>query len=182
MHTDLEHEQALARLLRDLPDPAAQPYGWQEFRRRAAAAPAAAARVVRLRVLAVAIVVALAIGAAVVRLGGGARPPGPPPTPATAARETPTQPAGGEPAERSQAEAELWLASLPREPGVVRVGTRAAVETLEDHIAEVDDLLSSARAGRTPAARLRALRQERAQLVSSLVQVRYAETLADASR
>jgi hypothetical protein len=64
----------------------------------------------------------------------------------------------------------------------VHVGTRAAVETLEDHIAQVDDLLSAERAGRAPAARVRVLQQERVQLVNSLVQVRYAETLADASR
>lgn len=65
---------------------------------------------------------------------------------------------------------------------MVRVGTRAAVETLEDHLAEVDDLLSSERAGRAAPARLATLQKERGQLVSSLVQVRYAETLADASR
>src|SRR5262249_36203767 len=38
---------------------------------------------------------------------------------------------------------ETWLASLPREPVVVRVGTRAAVTRLEDQIAQVDDLLTS---------------------------------------
>ena len=80
------------------------------------------------------------------------------------------------------ASAERWLASLPTEPAVVRVGTRAAVATLEDHIAQVDDLLSAGRAERTAPARLLVLQQERALLVSSLVQVRYAETLADESR
>jgi len=42
-------------------------------------------------------------------------------------------------ANRSRA-IESWLATLPREPAVVRVGTRAAVAGLEDRIAQVDDL------------------------------------------
>ena len=39
--------------------------------------------------------------------------------------------------------AERWLASLPSEPAMVRVGTRAAVMGLEDRIAQVDDLLTA---------------------------------------
>jgi hypothetical protein len=62
------------------------------------------------------------------------------------------------------------------------VGTRAAVTTLEDRIALVDDLLSAERAERAPAAHLLALREQRLLLVNSLAQVRYAETLADESR
>jgi len=77
---------------------------------------------------------------------------------------------------------EQWLASLPHEPAVVRVGTRAAVMGLEDRIAQVDDLLSAARVERAPPVHLAALRQERTRLVGTLLEVRYAETLADASR
>jgi hypothetical protein len=77
---------------------------------------------------------------------------------------------------------ERWLASLPSEPSLTRVGNRAAVTGLEDRIAQVDDLLSAAGAAQATPARLRALQQERARLVGALVQVRYAETLADASR
>src|SRR2546430_2043452 len=37
MHPDLDRERALARRLRELPEEAAQPYGWHEFQRRAGA-------------------------------------------------------------------------------------------------------------------------------------------------
>jgi hypothetical protein len=76
---------------------------------------------------------------------------------------------------------ESWLATLPREPAVVRVGTRAAVARLEDNIAQVDDLLTAVRLdGRQPD-RLVALQRERVRLVGSLAQVRYAEVLASES-
>jgi hypothetical protein len=181
MHTELEQE-SLARLLREIPDAGAGPYDWREFGRRAQAAPAAAARVARLRALAATIVLALAILALAIRMGGGPRPPHPAATPVTANNAAPAAITEAAPPEGDEAAAQYWLERLPREPAVVHVGTRAAVETLEDHIAQVDDLLSAERAGSAPAARVRALRQERAQLVHSLVQVRYAETLADASR
>jgi hypothetical protein len=77
---------------------------------------------------------------------------------------------------------EHWLASLPSEPAVVHVGTRAAVTGLEDRIAQVDDLLSAERLDEAHPARLLALQQARTRLVGALVQVRYAETLADESR
>jgi hypothetical protein len=78
--------------------------------------------------------------------------------------------------------AERWLASLPSEPIVIRVGTRAAVAGLEDRIAQLDDLLSAVRVEGTQPARLAALEVQRARLVNSLVQVRYAETLVSESR
>jgi len=62
------------------------------------------------------------------------------------------------------------------------VGTRAAVTGLEDRIAQLDDLLSAARLERAQRARLDALQQERTRLLGALVQVRYAETLADAAQ
>ena len=81
---------------------------------------------------------------------------------------------------RSQA-IQSWLATLPREPVVVRVGTRAAVARLEDNIAQVDDLLTAVRLdGREPE-RLAALQRERVRLMGSLAQVRYAEVLASGS-
>lgn len=76
---------------------------------------------------------------------------------------------------------ESWLASLPREPIVVRVGTRAAVTRLEDRIAQVDDLLSSVRLEGLRPERLAALQKERVRLVGSLAQVRYAEVVASES-
>ena len=182
MHTELEQEQAVARLLRSLPEGGTGPYDWHEFKRRTRAAPATATRLAGARALAAAIVIALAVLAAAIRFGPGARPVHAPLPAVASSADTPALAGEGSPAERADAAARYWLARLPREPALVRVGTRAAVETLEDHIAQVDDLLTTERAGSAPAARLQVLQQERAQLVSSLVQVRYAETLADASR
>jgi hypothetical protein len=177
MHSELEHEQALAQLLRELPDGAARPYDWREFQRRAQARPARAARMASARALVATAVIVVAISATAIRLG----PPSPPRHPHAAPVRQ--QPGRGSAAARSDdAYAESWLASLPREPALVHVGTRAAVETLEDDIAQLDDLVSAARAGRAPAARVQVLLDERTELVDSLAQVRYAETLADASR
>jgi hypothetical protein len=77
---------------------------------------------------------------------------------------------------------EHWLASLPSEPALVRVGSRAAVTGLEDRIAQVDDLLSVERAEQAQPARLSALQAQRQQLMGALVRVRYAETLAASTR
>jgi hypothetical protein len=76
---------------------------------------------------------------------------------------------------------ESWLASLPREPAVVRVGTRAAVAGLEDRIAQVDDLMTSVGIDGVRPDRLAALQQARLRLVGSLAQVRYAEVVESAS-
>jgi hypothetical protein len=86
----------------------------------------------------------------------------------------------GDAALRSRA-IESWLATLPREPVVVRVGTRAAVNRLEDRIAQVDDLLTSVRLDGMRPDSLVALQQERVRLVGSLAQVRYAEVVASES-
>jgi hypothetical protein len=79
-------------------------------------------------------------------------------------------------ANRSRA-IESWLATLPREPVVVRVGTRAAVAGLEDRIAQVDDLMTSIRIDEVSPDRVAALQRERLRLVGSLAQVRYAEVV-----
>jgi hypothetical protein len=181
MHTDLEHEQAIARVLRGLAGVGPQPYDWAEFQRRARRAPQPALG--GGRAAAAAAVIAVVACAVAIRLDGpGSRAPHAPA--ATDGRAAPGAQLRGEllAARTEDASAERWLASLPAEPAVVRVGTRAAVATLEDHIAQVDDLLSAARAEQTTPARLLALQQQRVLLVSSLVQVRYAETLADESR
>jgi hypothetical protein len=177
MLTELEHEQALAQLLRELPDGGARPYDWREFQRRARIAPARAARMASARALVATAVIAVAISATAIRLGPGSRPLH---SHAAPLRQQPGR--DGAAARSDDAYTESWLASLPHEPALVHVGTRAAVETLEDDIAQVDDLVSTARAGRAPAARLQVLLDERTELVNSLAQVRYAETLADASR
>ena len=185
MHTDLESEPTVARLLRSLPEAAAPPYGWREFERRARSASRTVPRRLNGGALATAVVEVLALAAAAIRIAGPgwravrALPAAPP-----AAGRGPQGTAADELPEVRSAEAVAvhWLARLPSEPAVVRVGTRAAVTTLEDRIAQVDDLLSAERADRAPAAHLLALQEQRLQLVDSLAQVRYAETLADESR
>lgn len=182
MHTELEQEQTVARLLRALPDHTGRPYDFSEFQRRARRVAPGGARLAGPQALATAVVIAVAVLAAVIRFGPGARPAHAPAPAVASDSGTPAVASDGSPSERADAAAQYWLERLPREPALVRVGTRAAVEALEDHIAQVDDLLTSERAGSAPAARLQVLQQERVQLVSSLIQVRYAETLADASR
>jgi hypothetical protein len=67
---------------------------------------------------------------------------------------------------------------LPRDPAIVHVSTRLAVTDLEDRIASVDDLLNAARVEHRRDAPLQTWQRERARLVDSLAQVRYAESLA----
>jgi hypothetical protein len=174
MHTELEQGERVGRLLRALPGEALRPYDWSEFQRRAHERTELAARIVDGRRVAAALVIAVAVCAAAIRwVESGPRPAAP------RAAAAPSAPATPRP---DEAYAERWLASLPHEPAVVRVGTRAAVATLEDRIALVDDLLSAERAESAPPARLLTLQHERTELISSLAQVRYAETLADESR
>jgi hypothetical protein len=176
MHPDLDQQRSLARRLCELPDEAAQPYDWREFQRRSGTRTRPGQGRAGGRAVAAATVLALGVVAVWTRLGGGSPQP---PAGAPAARLTP------EAAQRLAAHTsamERWLASLPAEPAVVRVGTRAAVTGLEDRIAQVDDLLSAERLDPAQPARLLALQRERTRLVGALVQVRYAETLADESR
>jgi hypothetical protein len=177
MHPDLE--KRVARLLRESPDVPGLPYGFDEFERRARARAvrprAAAAALAAMAVLAVS-------AAALLRFGAPTSVPHGEST-AIPPRTTGTDGAAVPAAAGARAELmEQWLASLPREPAVVRVGTRVAVMGLEDRIAQVDDLLSAARVEQAQPARLAALQQERTRLVGTLLEVRYAETLADASR
>ena len=199
MYPDLEPEARLARLLRELPDEAAQPYGFSEFQRRALQrAHAGRGRGFGQQMAAIVVIVAGLVAlslrfdrpAPLARLQppanvqraapvpqplAGGRQQGAVPEPETKAVAGRAEPARADLMER-------WLASLPREPALARVGNRAAVTGLEDRIAQVDDLLSVARASQAAPAGLMALQQERTRLVGALVQVRYAETLADASR
>jgi hypothetical protein len=172
MYNESDPEGVVARTLRALPADDERPYGWPEFlarRARAASGP----RAIGGGALAVAAALALAGIALWVRfdhapgdVAGGAL-----------AREA----TGAEAGEAPRA-AQRWLESLPREPAIVRVSTRADVLGLEDRIAQVDDLLTASSVRPAPAAHLLALQRERTELVSSLAQVRYAETLADESR
>ena len=179
MHRDLDQRARLARWLRELPeDASAPPYDFREFQRRAAQRALAAQE--RHGGLLLAAAAAIAGAALAVLLRFGAPAPhvaaGGVPIGEVAPPEAPTlTPARPEVLEH-------WLASLPSDPALVRVGARAAVGGLEDRIAQLDDQLSAARLEPAPAGRLDALQQERTRLMAALVQVRYAETLADAAR
>jgi hypothetical protein len=173
MHNESDPERQVARALRALPVDDARPYDWREFQRRGSRA-APGWRATGVGALAAAAVFTVAAVAVLVRVDH--RPE---------VRVVTAGARGDAAAAAADAEpraAERWLASLPREPAIVRVGTRADVLGLEDRIAQVDDLLSAGGSERAQAAPLLALQRERARLVSSLVQVRYAETLANESR
>jgi hypothetical protein len=98
-------------------------------------------------------------------------------SPDTAAR---TRPSDWQEQARTRA-IEGWLADLPQDHVIVRVGARAAVTSLQDQIAALDDLMSSERVAGAQASRLDTLERQRAQLVNSLAQVQYAEMLASAN-
>ena len=175
MHADLEPRGALGRLLRALPGEAQPPYDFHEFQRRAAAQMEAAHASRNGYLLATAATIAVLAVVLLLRLGVATSP--------WIASGALTAPVVVPPAGTAQPEVmERWLAGFPQDPALVRVGTRAAVTGLEDRIAQLDDLLSAARLERTQRARLDALQQERTRLLGALVQVRYAETLADAAQ
>jgi hypothetical protein len=183
MHTDLEQPGVLGRLLRELPDEAAQPYGWSEFQRRAQARANSRRGVAGGQALAALAVIAVGFVALSMRFTGPPQPPRAPQAAAAPGAPDAALPDPARPASAARTRAlEYWLASLPDDPALVRVGTRAAVNGLEDRIAQVDDLLTAEGTEQAPPARLLALQQERVRLVGTLAQVRYAETLAEASR
>jgi hypothetical protein len=188
MQPDLEQPGTLARLLGALPDEAVPPYGWSEFRRRTEQRARAHQRMTGGRSLAALVAIVVGIVALSLRLGEPLRPAARQPHVAADGgagimRFTPAETAAD--AARNELRTQMlerWLASLPAEPALVRVGDRVAVTGLEDRLAEVDDLLSAERVDHARPVRLQVLLQERRRLVSSLAQVRYAQTLADASR
>lgn len=184
MHDDPEQRQgvSISRLLRSLPQEIRQPYDWTEFRRRSrertnldARRAASIEKYAALAAVLVLVIVGIASWARAGRSHLSI------PVGSTSGFEDDPPVLVDNVDSRADA-AERWLASLPDEPVVVHVGTRAAVAGLEDRIAQVDDLLSAARVEGTQPARLSALEQQRARLVNSLVQVRYAETLVAESR
>ncbi len=168
MHPDVNGAEGTQRLLRRLPGEPA-PYGFAEFERRAALPVAPPRSVATGRRIALGSLAAVTALAALVRLGE---------VPQRGAAETVELRAAPGPEDESlpphAALAERWLASLPSEPAVVHVETRAAVMGIEDRIAQIDDLLGAA--GDEQARRV--LRRERMRLVGTLLEVRYAETLA----
>jgi hypothetical protein len=171
----------LLQRLRDLPDAAPPPYGFSEFSHRYSRRRIhTTQRPLRLMAAALAVVIGgwllrhgltHVIGAfstlpeapvAQMALPGG--PDLPPPMGAHSPVLLPTS------------NAESWLKAHPRR-ALVRVPAQMAVTELEDQIATMDDQLNAVRLSQTPAPQLAVLQRDRAQLVESLAQVRYAQNL-----
>lgn len=177
MRSDVEqHQQHTAERLRKASVQTQPPYDWLEFRRRAQIrAQGGQGRVSNAlpRVAMAAAVSVLIIGGLIALLSHRGNThivvqTSPLSAPARLERD----------ADAHTRVAERWLAALPPEPVIVRFGTRVAVTSLEDRIAQVDDLLTAASIGDAQPAHVAALREERGRLVNSLAQVRYAEALA----
>jgi hypothetical protein len=145
----------IVRRMRELPSEGRPPFDWLEFQARTESGRGAAFRLDWRHVTAAACV-ALAIGALAVWSRFVA-------------------PGGAEVIADVEA---LPAIESPREPAIVRVDTELGITELEDSIALIDDLLTVERAGSAQPARVTALQRERTRLVDSLVQVRYADTLA----
>jgi hypothetical protein len=73
-------------------------------------------------------------------------------------------------------DAESWLSSHPRQ-ALVRVPAQMAVTELEDQIATMDDQMNAVRLSHPHTQQLALLQRDRAQMVESLAQVRYAQNL-----
>jgi hypothetical protein len=180
---------AAAERLRALPEERTEPYGWEEFRRRAAGAargPARRAPTAALALRAAAAILLIAGASAFAAwMWGRSMPPanqsiaaGPSSSTMAAAGPRGTR---SDPVDARTRAMEVWLARQPAEPAMVRVGAYATEAGLEDRIAQLDDLLTNARAEGVESASLSPLEEQRARLVSSLVQVRFAETLVSES-
>lgn len=186
----LLERQQMVRRLRSLPHERAQPYDWAEFRRRALAhADRDTRRGLNRRayLVAAAALVLVVLGLATwmrliraeVKPLVASHEPEETHEPVLAGRADPDYSAS---VDRRTDAAERWLVDFPSESGVVRVGTRAVVTGLEDRIAQLDDFLSAARVEGAQPAALAGAEEQRALLVKSLAQVRYAETLVAAAR
>jgi len=177
MHTHLD-ETTIARRLRAAADQSIEaPYDWAEFQRRRHRS--ALTRVIeRNRPAAIAAAVVAAVVVTALPFVPSTHEPAPAVAPADTAAHTPQS----DRQEQARTRAiEGWLAGLPRNQAIVRVGAHAAVTSLQDQIAALDDLMSSERAAGAKPARLDSLDRQRAQLVSSLAQLQYAEMLASAN-
>jgi hypothetical protein len=179
----------LSQQLRELPSQVAPPYDWAEFRRRAGNRSFPRKNNVVMWPYAAAAAGLTAVVAAMAILGTGSGNQvheGTESSSATVRAETPDadeanpSPANADAivaASRAR-ETREWLARQPAEPVVVRAGSRIVVANLEDRIAWFDDAMTDGRLRGASSDRINVLQQERARLVSSLAQVRYAEVLA----
>jgi hypothetical protein len=178
MHTDLDEKSIARRLGAAGNESSEAPYDWVEFQRRRQRS-----RLTRLiernRPAAVAAALLAALLVTAVPFGRGSHE-------RRAAIAPPEKPLRSDASDlqeqvRTTRALEGWLADLPHDHSIVRVGTHAAVSGLQDQIAALDDLMSAERVAGAPPSRLDALERQRAQLVNSLAQLQYAEILASAT-
>ncbi len=173
--------EAIARQLRELPRALAPPVGWSELQPRSRIRTGQGPRAIALAACAALLAVAAAVTSRLNRSAPETERPAAGALMARLARPS----AGDRAAQAPEAilaradRAERWLASEPDDSPIVRVSMNLAVTNLEDRVASMDDLLNLERLQHARAARLRALQLQRAQLVDSLAQVRYAEMLAE---
>lgn len=108
----------------------------------------------------------IAIGLRLTSVGPSSSPPAVSGPPAVAA----------EPGLREQsARLERVLSALPRQPRVMSAATAGTIAGLEDRVASIDHRLSLAAAGRMELEYREALWRERVDVMTALVQVRYAQ-------
>ncbi|HEV2267908.1 MAG TPA: hypothetical protein VGR92_00485 [Steroidobacteraceae bacterium] len=177
MHTDLNEKSIARRLNVAGNEPSETPYDWPEFQRRRQRSALTRA-IERNRPAAIAASLLAAVLVTALPYVHPAREHALP----VAAPHTVARSNVSERQEQARTRAiEGWLAGLPHDHAIVRVGTHAAVGGLQDQIAALDDLMSAERVSGAPPGRLDALERQRAQLVSSLAQVQYAELLASAT-
>jgi hypothetical protein len=177
MYTDLD-ESTIARRLRTAADESsAAPYEWAEFQRRRHRSILTRA-IERNRPVAIAAAVLAAVLVTAAPFIRSSHEHGP----VIASPHAAARGGAGDLQEQARTRAiEGWLAALPQEHALVRVGAHAAVTSLQDQIAALDDLMSAARVEGAQPVRLDALERQRSQLVNSLAQVQYAEMLASAT-
>lgn len=177
MHTHLDEKIIAGRLRAADESQSAAPYDWAEFqRRRHRSRLTRAIERNRPAAIAAAVVATLVVTAVPYLRSTHVR------TPALTRPDTTARNDVGDRQEQARTLAiEGWLARLPHDRVIVRVGTHAAVTSLQDQIAALDDLMSTERAAGAQPVRLEAQEQQREQLVSSLAQLQYAEMLASAS-
>lgn len=173
MRPDLD-PRLLARL-RDLPDGEA-PYDHAEFSRRYSRRRVQQAqRPLRLLAAALAVLVAGWVfrHGLTPLVGDAVTVADAPPVPVAPAGLAPD---AHWPALLPTVDAENWLHAHPRQV-LVRVPAQMVVGELEDQIATMDDQLNAVRLAHPHTQQLALLQRDRAQMVESLAQVRYAQTL-----
>ena len=177
MHTDMT-EKIIARRLRGASEqPGEAPYDWTEFQRRRHRSMLTRT-IERNRPAAIAAAVVATLLVTAIPYLRSAHSPTHQVIPANSTVDNDVSDRQDQARTRA---IEGWLARLPHDRVIVRVGTHVAVSSLQDQIAALDDLMSTERAAGAQPVRLDALEKQREQLVGSLAQVQYAEMLASAS-